>query len=203
VSTAYTALFGVVIVYFAAARKYRPQTLDIDAESLVAKRAPEIGLPWSLLFLPALFILAGLSIPLGLLTIPFYRRRERAFRNRIRKLNRLMDWSDFKQVVAEGRGTAIVERYSIHGPFRWWWTSDDVYEMCPFLVVEWLDSDAESSRTNSEWCRKQYTSVGEGRALLIDGVPRRQVAFPESIMGQSNLKWLTVVPPENLSTPKR
>jgi hypothetical protein len=75
---------------------------------------------------PHLFILAGLAIPYFLVAAPLQRLRERAFRSRMKARNRIMPWPDFRLAVDEARGTLIVEQYSLKGPFRWWWTPDDL-----------------------------------------------------------------------------
>jgi hypothetical protein len=41
-----------------------------------------------------------------------------------------MEWSDFVRAVVENRGTFVEERYSLKGPDRWWWTEENVYDLC-------------------------------------------------------------------------
>ena len=68
----------------------------------------EIGLPWSILIIPLLFVLAGLALPYALLAAPLQRRRERAFLAQMKARNRFMGWPDFQRAVDEARGTLIV-----------------------------------------------------------------------------------------------
>jgi hypothetical protein len=81
-----------------------------------------------------------------------------------------MDRRDFEQVLQEGRGTVIVESHSLKGPFRWRWTGENLYELCPFPLVTWWETmpNDESYRPLAEWCRREYTNVDQGRALLVD-----------------------------------
>lgn len=118
-----------------------------------------------------------------------------------------MPWPDFRLAVDEARGTLIVEQYSLKGPFRWWWTPDDLYDMCPIPVVDCLEGmpNDERYRPLAEWCRQMYMSTEGGRGLLIDGVPNDDIAFPESALGSQceRLKWLKVAPPESLRRYKK
>jgi len=50
-----------------------------------------------------------------------------------------MAWFEFQRVADDACGTLIVERLSLKGPFRWWWTPENVYEVCPIPIVHWLD----------------------------------------------------------------
>ena len=166
----------------------------------------EIGSPWSLLFVPFLFIAAGLSLPYTLVARRVRRRNEETFRTRMKTLGRVMDWSDFVRALSETPGTLILERYSFKGPLRWWWTSENVYDVCPYATVDWLTMQYdESFHPFAEWCRQRYTSLDEGRAFLVGPAPAG-----ESLSLWSRLqcaekgpeRWIEVVPPERLRKTK-
>jgi hypothetical protein len=76
------------------------QTLDLNAQRRVGRDPSEkqplkIGLPLSLLFIPVLFIAAGLSIPYTLVARRIQRRRELAFRLQMKRQGRTIGWEDF------------------------------------------------------------------------------------------------------------
>lgn len=119
------------------------QTLDLRAKSSERTGPREIGMPWSLLFIPILFIAAGLSLPYSFVASRIRRRRERAFRDQMKARGRVIEWSECRRAMDEGRGTLIIERYSLKGPFRWWWTSEDLYRSMPLLAAGIADTCAE------------------------------------------------------------
>src|SRR5438045_5959934 len=81
-----------------------------------------------------------------------------------------MDRRDFERALYEGRGTLIVESQSLKGPFRWWWTNESLYDICPFPLVTWLETmpNDECYHPLAEWCQREYTNTDRGRALLVD-----------------------------------
>ena len=165
------------------------------------RKPVEIGYPWSLFLIPVLFIVAGASIPYALVAMHVQRRRERAFRTQMEALGRLMNWSDFLSALRESRGTFIKERYSFKGPVRWWWTSEDFYDVCPYPTVDWLTMHRdESFRPLAEWCRQRYTSPHGGRAFLVaaDGVPKEEIRALRSELesDSATARWIEVPPPE-------
>lgn len=138
----------------------------------------EIGLPWSLPFIPVMFIGAGLSIPYSLISRRIPRRLSVSFEPRWRLLAESLEWSDFLRAVSENRGTFIEERYSFKGPVPRWWTPEDLYCACPYSTADWLTMvKDESFRPFAERCRQRYTSPDRGEALLVDAhaVPTSEV----------------------------
>lgn len=64
----------------------------------------------------------------------------------MKKAGRLMQWQEFKQAQANGMGTAIGEYLSTKGPFRLWWTPDDIHAKSPHewkreQHVAWMESE--------------------------------------------------------------
>src|SRR5215470_9515670 len=110
------------------------QESDINGRLPERKDQREIDFPWSLPFILGLFILAGLSIPYGLVAVPISKWREQNFRARMRARGRLVAWDEFRRALDDG-GSLIVEQHSLKGPFRWWCTSEDIYRECPLSIV--------------------------------------------------------------------
>lgn len=179
------------------------QTLDLNAEPRQGRKPREIGLPWSLLLIPIFFVAAGLSLPYVLVAGRFQQRRERSFRVHMQARGRVMEWSDFLRAVEDNRGTLIEERYSFKGPDRWWWTSENVYEVCPHAMVDWMTmlNDARFHQF-AKWCRQRYTSSDDGRALLVatHGAPSEEVRSLRSRLESESgtVRWIEVAPPESL-----
>jgi hypothetical protein len=167
------------------------------------KKPIEIGLPWSLLFIPVMFIGAGLSIPYSLISRRIQRRREREFRTQMEAIGRVIEWSDFVQAISENRGTLIEERYSFKGPVRWWWTPEDLYSMCPYPTADWLTmTNDDGFGPFAEWCRQRYTSPDRGEAFFVNvrAVPTSEVRSVSSgVRSESGTaRWIEVAPPKSL-----
>jgi hypothetical protein len=121
------------------------------------------------LMLPVLLVGAALFIPYTAVTRRLRARREQQFSHSMRISGRTMEWARFSSEIKDGHGTLIVERFSFKGPIRMWWTADNVYELCPYPLVDWLtianDTDFDAVRN---WCHERYTSA-TASALLVDG----------------------------------
>jgi hypothetical protein len=194
------------------------QTLNINEPA--PKRHPrEIDFPWSFLFIPALLLLAGLSIPYVFVAAPVQRRREQKFQARMKARNRIVPWGEFRRAVDEGRGSLVVEQYDFKGPFHWWWTPEDIYSLCPVPVVEWIEfmptdepyravaeePNDERYRPVAEWCHHRYTSEETGIAFLIEGIPAEEkIGFLEAAPAwlPERVGFMTVVLPKSLRTYK-
>jgi hypothetical protein len=169
-----------------------------------ARRRPrEIRFPVSLVFIPVLLIAAGLSIPFSLIASSVIKKRERAFRGLMQRSGRIMDWSDFAHSAESNRGTLIEERYSLKGPVRWWWTSEDIYHECPHAIADWLTmSNDPSFRPTAEWFRKRYTSPDGGRAHLVspEKIQRGDFYdFQSRLTSESGtVRWIAIVAPERI-----
>jgi hypothetical protein len=182
------------------------QTLGLERETRRNPKAREIGLPWSLLAIPVLFIAAGLSLPYSLFARRVQQRRERAFRAQMQAQGRVIEWSDFLKAINETRGTLIEERYSFKGPVRWWWTPENVYDICSHSPVNWLAMvNDRQFRPFVEWCHQRYTSPDKGQALLVTGALREQAhslwSRLESESGTE--RWVEVPPPEEIRRRRR
>jgi hypothetical protein len=179
------------------------QTLDLRAKSSERTGPREIGLPWSLLFIPILFIAAGLSVPYALVARRIQRRREGAFRDQLEARGRVIEWFECWRAMDEGRGTLIIER-SLKGPVRRWWTWEDLYQQCPYSPIECMPyaPSPEGYRSFADWCRQRYTCVDGGCALLVraNGITAKEIDSllfgDEPYSGRA--RWINVIPPESL-----
>ena len=177
------------------------QTLDLSAKPQVRKGPREFGPLHAIWFVPALAIAAVLSIPVAFVASVVQKRREQSFKKQMKAAGRVMDRRDFEQVLQEGRGTVIVESHSLKGPVRWWWTGENLYDICPFPLVTWWETmpNDERYRPLAEWCRREYTSIDQGRALLVDlQSPEGGVNIDRTALHSAQTKWFEVAPPERL-----
>ena len=109
----------------------------------LAKIRAEFGPVHAIWFLPELAIAVPLSIPVGLVFSAIVKRRERSFKNEMKASNRVMNDPDFEQALQEGRGRLIIERHSLKGPVRWWWTAECVLRSVPSSVSHLAHVNAE------------------------------------------------------------
>ena len=144
------------------------------------RKGVTIPLPFSLLFVPLLLIAAAISLPFAYLMRFLQRRSERRFAGAMLASNRAMTWEDFEAANRENRGTAIGEALSRKGPFRLWWTPDDVPAVCPHKpdrprnFAVWEAEFAPFFR----WCRTIYTDpdAGSAKLVIVPDAQRTQVA---------------------------
>lgn len=129
----------------------------------------KFGPATSVLLLPLLFVAGALSIPYMAIAHSIMARRERRFRDAMKLRGQTMDWADFIRELDGGKGMLIVERFSFEGPIRMWWTTDNLYEICPHPLVDWFTMlrDAKFDPVR-DWCHTNYTS-STGHALLVIG----------------------------------
>jgi len=157
----------------------------------------KLGRMAGVLLLPLLLVGGVLSIPYTMVYRRVKSRRERRFANSMKASGRIINWEHFAPEITAGRGTLIVERFSLKGPIRMWWTPEDVYEVCPYPLVDWLTMARETNfDAVRDWCHGKYTS-NRGQALLVDGSKEQW----QTIRGNSPLsfrdgiRYLEVPPP--------
>jgi hypothetical protein len=157
------------------------------------------GPAWSVVFLPLLLVAGAISFPYALVRKEVTKRRERRFAEHMKVRGRMIDWPDFVRKVSAGDGTLIVERFSLKGPVRMWWTADDLYGSCPHPSVDWftMQEDANFDAVR-EWCRARYTGAG-GNALLVIGSREQWIAiFPKWPLELGDkMRYLEVPPPRS------
>jgi hypothetical protein len=136
------------------------------------RRKPfKVSILFAPIFVPLLFLAAAISIPWTYIHKLKQRRQERKFVEQMKKASRHMSWEEFKQAIGNGEGTAIGEHLSIKGPFRVWWTPEDVPATSPH---KWKPEQEQNGawmepefRPFSEWCYARFTNPQSGRAWLV------------------------------------
>jgi hypothetical protein len=133
------------------------------------KRKPrEISILFLPIFLPLFFVAGALSIPWTYVQKLKQRRQEKRFATEMASSGRIMTWSEFESAVGNGEGTAIGEYLSLKGPFRLWWTPEDIPATSPHNCnqqnIAWPQPEFADF---FNWCRAQFTSPQLGRAKLV------------------------------------
>jgi len=133
------------------------------------RRPIHFGPAWSIVFLPLFFIAAGVSLPYSVVCNFFQRRREMRFQKAMECAGRVIPWGQVELELAKGDGTIVVERFSLKGPVRWWWTPENVFDLCPYPLADWSTMERDSSfEAARRWCLDRYSGPS-GSALLIVG----------------------------------
>ena len=124
-------------------------------------------------------LLLPLSIPLlaavdigRWMAAPLARRRERAFAGKMAERGRVMPLAAFEEAMVRGEGTAIDEAVSADGPWRIWWTPEDVMAESPYPVAvgEWVNLAWEPRLLPFfTWAAGRYTDGESGTARLVTG----------------------------------
>ena len=102
------------------------------------KPKAQFGPLWAVVFVPLLFVGAALSIPYSAIKNRRRTRQERRFASLMDLHGRTIPWNNFIAEVDARMGTLVVERFSFKGPVRRWWTSENVYDLCPYPLTDWL-----------------------------------------------------------------
>jgi hypothetical protein len=161
----------------------------------------KLGRVAGVLLLPLLLVGGVLSIPYTIVWRIVKSRRERRFANSMKADGRVIDWEHFIAEINAGHGTLIVERFSFKGPIRMWWTSEDVYEICPYPLVDWLTMARETSLDAvRDWCYSKYTS-NTGSALLVDGCMEQwgTIRGNSPLSFRDGIRYLELPPPRRSS----
>jgi hypothetical protein len=134
-----------------------------------SKRGYNVSIVFLPIYLPLLLIAWAVSIPWSRVRRIMVRRRERRFSQQMWPAGRTTPWEDFECALNEKRGTAIGEYLSLKGPFRLWWTPDNV----PILGPHKCDIGSHHAWLEPEfmpffdWCREEYTDTETGTASLV------------------------------------
>jgi hypothetical protein len=159
----------------------------------VKERTPkQFGSFWSILFLPMLFFAAAVSVPVGAVAQWRSARSERRFRSEMEVVGRTLDWQQFIQQLYSVNGTLIVERFSFKGPIRWWWTGENVFELCPSPLADWLSmSSDEKLRAGAEWCWTRFVGPnGEAKLVIFNRDQMRSIH--DGLTFREGIRWVEV-----------
>jgi hypothetical protein len=156
-----------------------PITIFSKSKPNQRKRGPrEFGPEWSVIFIPLLFLAAGLSIPYTKYRQLQIRRRERRFAEQMRLAGRVIDGADCIPRLVRGEGTLILESMGYKKETHWWWTPDEVEDSRRIRCFEGMTPvSASEFSAHDDWHREHYTGPN-GSALLIIATsePRLQLA---------------------------
>lgn len=124
----------------------------------------------SLIFLPLLFIAAGISVPVTVIRRYLQRRAERRVAEGLRHGGRVVEWSEARGRCECKGGTFIEEYLSLKGPWRLWWTPDAVPGLSPlpccFAEYPYAEADGQYAEF-WRWCGGRYCDLKEGTAHLV------------------------------------
>jgi len=161
-------------------------------------RSVKLGRFASLLVLPLLAVIGALSMPYVLVAGSIMAHRERRFARSMKTKCRTMEWAYFYQKISEGQGTLMIERFSLKGPTRMWWTEEDVYSLCPYPTADWFTMAKDSSfDAVREWCGKRYTDLQVGTASFIVGTKEqwRGIRSRQPRAFKDGIRYLEMPPP--------
>ena len=138
-------------------------------------------------------LLLPLSIPLLVVmdmgrwvAAPLARRRERAFVASMTERGRVMELAAFEAAMARGEGTAIDEAATAEGPWRIWWTAEDVRLESPYPAAagEWVMVAWESQWFPFfTWAAGRYLDGDSGTARLVVVPARDSLRVQEIVRG--------------------
>jgi hypothetical protein len=127
---------------------------------------PDVFVP---IVFPLFLLVGAISIPVSYVLGWKQRLEERQFAKKMKGAGRFMHWDEFKQAIEKGEGTTIGEHLSMKGPFRLWWTPEDIPATSPhpcerkmhaaFLEEEFLPF--------FEWSYERFTHPQRGLARLV------------------------------------
>lgn len=98
------------------------------------------------------------------------KRRERIFTAQMQEIGRLIPWEDAIAQVEAGRGSLIHEHLGLGGPYRVWWTPDDIVASSPFApcFVPFPYVEDDGFDDFYVWCADKYMDPRTGGAKLVD-----------------------------------
>lgn len=175
----YLLVFSVGYLIARWNRSHAIKTLGLAPKAL----APSIASPAegprtllalfaSLIFLPALPLLALLSIPCFWIWAQVRKRRESEFAKRMGLSARTISWAEAKRHAIAKEGTLICELLWLNGPPRLWSTPDVLANLAPFPFVHSADKNkhcfAQEFQAFGKWCFENYTHPTSGRAVLVE-----------------------------------
>jgi len=122
----------------------------------------------SIVGIVVLLVAGVVSIPWTFVANRLRQRREARFAAEMKAANRFLCWAEAHS-RASGGGTFVEEYQSAMGPYRLWWTPDEVATLsthpCCFDFLPW---EYDHGPEFFDWCRERYTDPGLGSALLIE-----------------------------------
>lgn len=117
--------------------------------------------------IPVLLIAAGVSIPVSLVIRYFTRRREARFTTEMKAVGRWISWDETSSLVTD-HGKFIEEYLAYKGPYRLWWTSEDISKLSPYpCCFEEMPFEFDDGGFFG-WCNCRFTDPVSGTAAIVD-----------------------------------
>jgi hypothetical protein len=139
------------------------------------RKGIEIPVVFFPIYAPLLLLAAAIAFSVGHV-LPWKQRiDERKFIDKMKSARRFMKWNDFKQAMEKNEGTAIGEYLSMKGPFRLWWTPENIPTTSPYRCdrenhVAFLE---EEFAPFFEWSYGRFTHPQRGLARIVE-VPEEE-----------------------------
>jgi len=152
--------------------------------SNLGERAPKqrrpvvIPAPISLLLIPVMLLVAGASIPYMICVAILQNRAEKRYVEARRREGRLLKYGDVREAAIARKGTLVVEKLSSKGPWRFWWTSDDLRQICPVILptADREEGLIEVDDAFRAWFSERYIDGSSGASLVDRSeVQKRQI----------------------------
>lgn len=150
---------------------------------------------WEWLLLPVylpimlvvLFAAAALSIPIGAMQAWKSNRREKAYREQLRQSGRYLDWRDVESRIDDGKGTLVIERFLPKGPFRQWWTEEDLIGKAPVSLPHLGEEGAPEEEKGKlrDYAALCKSLCGESGSAKLTELPSRTF-FEEEALGEQH-----------------
>jgi hypothetical protein len=127
------------------------------------------------IYAPLLLLAAAIGIPVSHFLLWKQCIDERKFIAKMKSARRFMKWDDFKQAMERNEGTAIGEYLSMKGPFRLWWTPENIPTTSPYRCdrENHFVFPEEEFAPFFEWSYGRFTHPQRGLARLVE-VPEEE-----------------------------
>lgn len=142
------------------------------------RKPSKVWILFSPIYVPLLFVVGAMSIPWGYVQKQRQRRQERQFAMQMELSGRMMTWEAFESALESGLGTTIAESLSMKGPFRIWWTPEDIPVISPHNCnpQRYFAFPEPGFALFFDWCRARFTDPRSGQARLVL-VPKEEKAL--------------------------
>jgi len=159
-----------------------------DQAQVRTKKPINIPFPWSLPFIPLLFLGAAVSIPSVAVHQWLAKRWKTQHVNRMKEAGRFLSYEAFWSHVEEGKGTILIEAVAPKEPTRIWWVEEDIQATCPYQCRSGLDypfynvflpePELEDFRN---WCESRFTNELSGSGKLVDISEKQKAGLREKL----------------------
>lgn len=136
-----------------------------------------------ILAIPVLLVAAAFSMPLSAFHRSAEQRRESRIVDALRQSGRTICWADALCQVNLNRGSFIEEYGSLKGPYRLWFTPENLDASsphpCNFEEFPWTDDDELGEFF--KWCHARFTDIENGSARLVEITELQDESYAASL----------------------